>query len=103
MRVQEKEKEKERARDEERKIKAMRKRTRCGQWRKSLENKNMMRLERSGSVEWRWGYVCGGEKAREKKKKKRKRKFGRKESKRNKKSQLNDTIIFSQYFTINFK
>ena len=50
MRVQEKEKEKERARDEERKIKAKRKRTRCGQWRKSLENKNMMRLERIGSM-----------------------------------------------------
>ena len=52
MRVQEKEKEKERerARDEERKIKPERKKTRCGQWRKSLENKNMMRLERSGSV-----------------------------------------------------
>ena len=61
------------------------------------KNKNTMRLQRSGSVGW--GYVCGGEKTREKKKK------GKEtyESKKNKKSQLNDTIIFSQYFTINFK
>ena len=101
MRVQETEKEKERARDEERKIKAERKRTRCGQWRKSLENKNMMRLERIGSVAM--GIRVWRRKGKREKKKKRKRKFGRKESKKNKKSQLNDTIIFSQYFTINFK
>ena len=49
------------------------------------------------------GYVCGGEKTREKKKRNGKETYGRKESKKNKKSQLNDTIIFSQYFTINFK
>ena len=61
--------------------------------------------------EWGWGYVCGGEKTREKKKKKSKGKetYGmdaRKEgnnNKKNKKSQLNVTTIFSQYFTINFK
>ena len=51
--------------------------------------------------QWGWGYMCGGEKTREKKKKKEP--YGRKESKKNKKSQLNDTIIFSQHFTINFK
>ena len=34
------------------------------------KNKNMMRIERSGSVGW--GYVCGGEKTREKKKKEKK-------------------------------
>ena len=50
-----------------------------------------------------WGYVCGGEKTREKKKRKGKETYGQKESKKNKKSQLNITIIFSQYFTINFK
>ena len=45
------------------------------------------------------------EKKQEEKKKKIKGKetCGQKESKKNKKSQLNDTIIFSQYFTINFK
>ena len=40
---------------------------------------------------------------RKKKKRKGKETYGQKESKKNKKSQLNDTIIFSQYFTINFK
>ena len=55
------------------------------------------------------GYMCGGEKTREKKKrreKEKKRMDARKESKnnkKNKKSQLNVTIIFSQYFTKNFK
>ena len=53
--------------------------------------------------QWGWGYVCGGEKTREKKKRNGKETYGRKESKKNKKSQLNDTIIFSQYFTIYFK
>ena len=45
------------------------------------------------------GDTCVEEKKQEKKKK------GKEtyESKKNKKSQLNDTIIFSQYFTINFK
>ena len=48
--------------------------------------------------------MCGGEKTREKKKKRKgKETYGQKESKKNKKSQLNDIIIFSQYFTINFK
>ena len=55
--------------------------------------------------QWGWGYVCGGKKTREKKKKRKgKETYGRKESKKNKNSQLNDsTIIFSQYFTINLK
>ena len=46
------------------------------------------------------------EKKKMKKKKEKKRMDARKEgnnNKRNKKSQLNVTIIFSQYFTINFK
>ena len=45
------------------------------------------------------------EKKQEEKKKKIKGKetYGQKESKKNKKSQLNGTIIFSQYFTINTK
>ena len=45
------------------------------------------------------GDTCVEEKKQDKKKK------GKEtyESKKNKKSQLNDTIIFSQYFTINFK
>ena len=66
-------------------------------WRKS-SRKIKTRLE-----EWGWGYVCGGEKTREKKKCKDARKE-RKNNKKNKKSQLiNVTTIFSQYFTINFK
>ena len=65
-----------------------------------------MRLQRSGSVGW--GYVCGGEKTREKKRKEKEKKRmdarkERKKNKKNKKSQLNVTIILSQYFTINFK
>ena len=55
--------------------------------------------------EWGWGYVCGGDKTREKKKtkkeKKQKRMDARKEgnnNKKNKKLQLNVSIIFSQYF-----
>ena len=58
-----------------------------------------------GVGQWGWGYVCRGEKTREKKtkEKEKKRMDARKESKKNKKSQLNITIIFSQYFTINFK
>ena len=57
-----------------------------------------------GVGQWGWGYMCGGEKTREKKKKRKgKETYGQKESKKNKKSQLNDIIIFSQYFTINFK
>ena len=43
------------------------------------------------------------EKKQEKKIKKGKETYGRKESKKNKKSQLNGTIIFLQYFTINIK
>ena len=66
-----------------------------------------MRLERSGD-----GDTCVEGKKQEKKKKKRKGKveetYGCKEWKEGnnnkiKKSQLNVTIIFSQYFTINFK
>ena len=55
--------------------------------------------------QWGWGYMCGGEKTREKKRKEKekKRMDGWRGSKKNKKSQLNVTIIFSQYFTINFK
>ena len=49
------------------------------------------------------GDTCVEEKKQEKKKRKGKETYGQKESKKNKKSQLNDTIIFSQYFTINFK
>ena len=54
--------------------------------------------------QWGWD-TCVDEKKQEKKTSKRKGKetYGRKESKKNKKSQLNDIIIFSQYFTINFK
>ena len=50
--------------------------------------------------------MCGGKKKQEKKKRKEKEKKcmdGWRGSKKNKKSQLNVTIIFSQYFTINFK
>ena len=52
--------------------------------------------------------MFGGEKTREKKREKNKKKCmvhmnARKERKKNKKSQLNVTTIFSQYFTINFK
>ena len=50
--------------------------------------------------------MCGGKKTREKKEKEKKRMDGRRgsiENKKNKKSRLNITIIFSQYFTINFK
>ena len=48
--------------------------------------------------------MCGGKKTREKKKKKEKKRMdGWRGSKKNKKSQLNVTIIFSQYFAINFK
>ena len=56
-------------------------------------------------AQWGWGYVCGGEKQKEKKmKRKGKETYERKESKKIKKSQLNDsTIRFSQYFTINIK
>ena len=56
-------------------------------------------------AQWGWGYVCGGEKQKEKKmKRKVKETYERKESKKIKKSQLNDsTIRFSQYFTINIK
>ena len=62
-----------------------------------------MRLERSGD-----GDTCVEGKKQEKKKRKekemeKKRMDARKEIKKNKKSQLNVTIIFSQYFTINFK
>ena len=66
-----------------------------------LKNKNMMRLERSVNGD---GDTCVEEK--KKKKKEKKRMDGRRgsiENKKNKKSQLNITIIFSQYFTINFK
>ena len=59
-----------------------------------------------GVGQWGWGYVCGWKKTREKNKKNKKKgkeTYGRKESKKNKKSQLNGTIIFSQYFTINLK
>ena len=72
-----------------------------------LKNKNMMRLERSVNGD---GDTCVEEKKQEKKKEKKekekKRMDGRRgsiENKKNKKSQLNITIIFSQYFTINFK
>ena len=63
----------------------------------------MMRLERCGFVGM--GICVWRKKKTREKKKKRKGKetSGQKESKKNKKSQLNDTIIFSQYFTINFK
>ena len=50
--------------------------------------------------------MCGGKKKQEKKKRKekeKKRMDGWRGSKKNKKLQLNVTIIFSQYFTINFK
>ena len=40
---------------------------------------------------------------KKKKKEEGKETYGRKESKKNKKSQLNGTIIFSQYFIINLK
>ena len=66
-----------------------------------LKNKNMMRLERSVNGD---GDTCVEEK--KKKKKEKKRMDGRRgsiENKKNKKSQLNITIIFSQYFAINFK
>ena len=55
--------------------------------------------------QWGWGYVCGGKKTREKKRKEKEKKCmdGWRGSKKNKKSQLNVIIIFSQYFTINFK
>ena len=65
--------------------------------------------EESRKIKTRWdfrgvgqwdGDTCVEEKKQEKKKKKGKETY---ESKKNKKSQLNDTIIFSQYFTINFK
>ena len=57
------------------------------------------------------GYVCGGEKTREKKRKEKEKEKKRMDARKgekgiiikNKKSQLNVTIIFSQYFTINFK
>ena len=71
---------------------------------KSRKIKNKMRLERSGD-----GDTCvEGEKTREKKRKEKENKRmdarkERKKNKKNKKSQLNVTIIFSQYFTINFK
>ena len=58
-----------------------------------------MRLERSGSV----GMGIRVWMKKNKRKKKGKETYGRKESKKNKKSQLNGTIIFSKYFTINFK
>ena len=60
-----------------------------------------MRLERSVNGD---GDTCVEEK--KKKKKEKKRMDGRRgstENKKNKKSQLNITIIFSQYFAINFK
>ena len=52
--------------------------------------------------------MCGGEKTREKKRKEKEKKRmdakeGNNNNKKNRKSQLNVTIIFSQYFTINFK
>ena len=49
--------------------------------------------------------MCVEEKNQEKKKKRKgKETYGRKESKKDKKSQLNGSIIiFSQYFTINLK
>ena len=57
--------------------------------------------------QWGWGYMCGGEKTRERERERETRKDARKErknNKKNKKSQLiNVTTIFSQYFTINFK
>ena len=53
-----------------------------------------------GVGQWGWGYVCWWKK----KKEEGKETYGRKESKKNKKSQLNGSIIiFSQYFIINFK
>ena len=58
----------------------------------------MMRFERSGSV----GMGIHVWRIKNKIKKKKKEPYGRKESKKNKKSQLIDNIIFSQYFTINF-
>ena len=58
-----------------------------------------MRLERSGSV----GMGIHVWMKKNKRKKKGKETYGRKESKKNKKLQLNGTIIFSQYLTINIK
>ena len=59
VRVWEKENEKERARDKERKIKA--ERTHC------VEEES--RKIKTRWEEWEWGYMCGGEKTREKEKK----------------------------------
>ena len=63
----EKENEKERARDEERKIKA--ERTCYGQWGKS-SRKIKTWWDLRGVSQWGRGYMCEGEKTREKKKRK---------------------------------
>ena len=66
----------------------------------------MMRLERSGLVGMGicvWRKKKTREKKKKRKEKEKKRMDGWRGSKKNKKSQLNVTIIFSQYFTINFK
>ena len=56
-----------------------------------------------GVGQWGWGYVCGGKKQEREKKTCKDAREERKKNKKNKKSQLNVTIIFSQYFTKNFK
>ena len=63
----------------------------------------MMRLERSGSEGLGIRVWRRKNKRKKEKEKEKKRMDARKEIKKNKKSQLNVTIIFSQYFTINFK